>query len=202
MTPALICASVEVALNRTLRLEPEVLADLARLERRVLALHVEVFEWDFFVEVIADGVRVLPEFDARPDVRVRGTPLALARIAAHYARSEPGLPAGMQVEGDVELLARFAQLLVRVGLTPEELVARALGNGPAQRLVGGLRSLFGWGSASAKTLVGNTAEYLREETYDLARKVDVEEWADAVDTLRDDAERLEARLKLLEKGRQ
>jgi ubiquinone biosynthesis protein UbiJ len=44
----------------------------------------------------------------------------------------------------------------------------------------------------------DTAEYLREETRDLARKIDVEEWMEAVDSLRDDVERLEARLRRLE----
>ena len=36
MAPALLCATLEVALNRTLRLEPEVLDDLSRLDGSVL----------------------------------------------------------------------------------------------------------------------------------------------------------------------
>ena len=46
----------------------------------------------------------------------------------------------------------------------------------------------------------NTAEYLREETYDLARKSDAEDWSSEVETLRDDVARLEARLKRLERS--
>lgn len=199
MAPALICASVEVALNRTLRLDAVVLADLGKLRGAVLALTVEVFDWDFFIEVLEDGVRVAPTAPTAAVVHLRGTPLALGRIAAHYLGEHPGLPAGMQVEGDLEVLSRFIRLLVRVGLTPEELVAKALGNGPAQRLVGGLRGLLGFGLKSGKTVVSNTAEYLREERYALARKVDAEDWADAVDSLRDATERLEARIARLER---
>jgi ubiquinone biosynthesis protein UbiJ len=58
--------------------------------------------------------------------------------------------------------------------------------------------VFGWGRRSAGTLALDTAEYLREETRDLARAADVEEWMDAVDAVRDGADRLEARLQRLE----
>lgn len=201
MAPALICASVEVALNRTLRLDPLVLADLGKMRGTVIALTVEVFQWDFFIEVLDDGVRVAPTNAVAVAVHLRGTPIALGRIAAHYLGEQPGLPAGMQVEGDLEALSRFIRLLVRVGLTPEELVAKALGDGPAQRVVGGLRGLLGFGLKSSKTIVSNASEYLREERYALARKVDAEAWADAVDALRDATERLDARIARLERAR-
>lgn len=201
MTPALICASVEVALNRTLQLEPEILDDLQGLKGRLLLVHVEVLEWDFFIEVIERGVRVLANLSARADVRLSGTPIALSRAGLHYARQQPGLPSGLVVEGDTELLTRFSQLLVRANVNPEELVAKFLGDGPAQRLVGGLKTLFGWAGNTGISLLSNTSEYLREESYDLAKKPDADAWADAIDLLRDDSERLEARIKRLEKAR-
>lgn len=198
--PALICATVEVALNRTLRLEPEVLADFARLQGKVLALTVDGPDWSFYVECLADGVRVAAEAPKPPDVTLRGGAILLSRLAAQFARGETTLPAGIEVQGDAELLHRFARLLARIGFDPAEVVARYVGEGAAQRLVGGLRSLLGWGRKSAGTLSLDTAEYLREETRDLARRVDAEEWMDAVDTLRDDTDRLEARLLRLERS--
>ncbi|HSW12506.1 MAG TPA: hypothetical protein VLI06_06665, partial [Solimonas sp.] len=62
----------------------------------------------------------------------------------------------------------------------------------------GLRKLLDWGRQTAQTLGLDTAEYLREETRDLARAADVEDWMNAIDTLREDADRLEARLRRLE----
>lgn len=201
MAPALLCATLEVALNRTLRLEPEVLDDLSRLDGSVLGFTVEGFNWDFFVECIPNGVRVLPTFERRADVHVRGGAVGYAQLASQLRRGETTLPQGLRVEGDAERLHRFAALLRRIGFDPAELVARYTGDGAAQRLLGGLKSFFGWGESTAKTMARNTAEYLREETYDLARKVDVEEWSAAVETLRDDVARLEARLNHLERAR-
>jgi ubiquinone biosynthesis protein UbiJ len=201
MTPALLCATLEVALNRTLRLEPEVLEDFARLDGQVLAFTVEGFGWDFFVECTPGGVRVLPAFERRADVHLHGGAIGYAQLARQLKTGETTLPPGVRVEGDAELLHRFTRLVARIGFDPAELIAKFTGDGAAQRLVGGLQSLFGWGRQSAQTLTLNTAEYLREETYDLTRRVDAEEWSQSVETLRDDVERLDARLKRLEKTR-
>ena len=200
MTPSLVCATVEVALNRTLRLEPEVLSNLGPLAGRVLGLSLDGLGWDFFIELTPDGTRVLASFERTADVHLHGTPLALGRLATQAARGDNTLPQGVRVDGDTELLNRFRSLLTQVGFDPEELVAKVVGGGAAHRLVGGLKNLLGWGRSTASTLTQDTAEYLREETRDLARKIDADEWMDAVDVLRDGSERLEARIRLLERA--
>ncbi len=199
MTPASICATVEVALNRTLRLEPEVLADFAKLDGKVLALTVDGLNWDFYIECIATGVRVLPSFERRADVHLQGSAIGYAQLLRQFNSGDSKLPPGMRVDGDAELLHQFTRLLARIGFEPAELIAKFTGDGAAQRLVSGLQSFFNWGQQTTKTLTLNTAEYLREETYDLARKVDVDDWSSAIETLRDDVARLEARLKRLER---
>jgi len=78
-------------------------------------------------------------------------------------------------------------------------VARVIGDGAAHRLVGGLKGLFGFGRSAADKLSRDTAEYLTEESEDLARAADVEEWMDAVDSVREGVDRLEARLAQLER---
>jgi ubiquinone biosynthesis protein UbiJ len=200
MTPPLVCATVEVVLNRTLRLEPEVLAELDALAGQVIAFTVDGLEWDFFIECAGGGVRVAPDFARRADVHLRGGAVGYTQLLAALRRGEAALPSGVVVEGDAELLRRFAALLRRVDFDPAELIARYTGAAAAERLVGGLKGLFGWGRSASQTLASNTAEYLREETYDLARKVDVEEWSAGIETLRDDVARLEARVKRLERA--
>ena len=197
--PALLCAGVEIALNRYLQLERPALAECAALAGRSIALTALDFGWTFVVEPHAGGVRVLGEPAAEPDVRVSAPSLRLLRLAMESASGRGGgLPAGLTVEGDQDLLRRFGLMLARVGFDPEELAARFVGDGAAHRLVGGLRSFFGWGRQAADRLSQDTAEFLSEETEDLARSGDVHEWMDAVDTLREDADRFEARLALLE----
>lgn len=196
--PPLVCAAVEVALNRFLNLEPDARDECARLQGRVIALQAQTPPWTLFVEFIPAGVRVLSQWDAAPDVSVRGDASTLLRLAWQVGQGQSGVPQGLQVEGDTELLHRFNRVLASVGFDPEELAARVVGDAAAHRLVQGLKSVFGWGRRSAETLGLDAAEYLREETGDLARAADVREWMDAVDLVRDGVERFDARLARLE----
>ncbi|SFF51278.1 ubiquinone biosynthesis protein UbiJ [Fontimonas thermophila] len=198
--PALLCAALEIALNRYLSLENTALAACAELSGRCIELRTYVPAWSFFIEFHGGGVRVGAEPVAPPDVRVSGALSNLLRLA--LATAQPGgeteIPRGLQIDGDVELLQRFSRILAGVGFDAEELAARVLGDAAAHRAVGGLRVLLDWGRRGLDTLGLDVAEYLREETGDLARAADVEEWMQAVERLRDDVARFEARLRRLE----
>ena len=196
--PDLACAAFEIALNRYLRLERSALEECAALSGRSIALHVSDLGWTFVIEPHAGGVRVLGAAEAEPDVLAAAPAPRLLQLALRAARGGEGLPAGLEVQGDTELLGRFNALLARVGFDPEELAAKLLGDGAAHRVVGGLRQFFGWSRHAATRLGQDTAEYLSEETGDLARSHEIEEWMEGVDQLREGADRLEARLALLE----
>ena len=60
-----------------------------------------------------------------------------------------------------------------------------------------MRVALAWGQATAKSMVLNTSEYLREESRDLIAPGELADFVDAVDVLRDDVERMEARIERL-----
>src|ERR1051326_8574516 len=114
-----MCAALEIALNRYLELEPDVLAECAKLEGRVIALHAVGPEWEFFLHPGKRGVQVLDAAAKKPDVRISAPPTRLLQQALQSGRGGTAAVAGMQVEGDAELLSRFSTLLARVGFDPE-----------------------------------------------------------------------------------
>jgi ubiquinone biosynthesis protein UbiJ len=198
--PPLLCAALEIALNRYLALEPEVAAQVGRLKDRVIALHALGPDWEFYLVPGASAVAVLDAWpgagDPKPDVRISARPAALLRRA--FGGAEAG---GVQVEGDADLLQRFSTLMAGVGFDSEEWLARFVGGGAAHRLDQGLREFFGWTRRSADTLALDTAEYLREETRDLAHRADVEKWGEGVEAARKRGEQLAARIERLERRR-
>ncbi len=198
MTPALVCATAEIAINRFLRLENSVIEDCARLSGRIMQISLPSENLKLAIEFIDSGVRVLPEAPSAADVAISGTPTAL--FAAMKNTGGGALPSGLQIEGDVELLEKFRSMVTKVGFDPEEWMVPMLGGAAAHRLSSGLKQLFGWSQINSKRMADHTAEYLREESYDLARGRDVSHWMDEVDRTRDSLDRLEARLNLLEAG--
>lgn len=195
--PSLLCAGLEIALNRYLALEPGVLAEMGRLEGRVIALQADGPGWEFFLRPHAAGVQVLDAYDGAPDVRVRARPSQLVRQALRGGGSPL---AGVQVEGDAGLMQQFGDLLRQVGFDLEEWLAQVMDGGAAHRVNTALRGLLAWGRKAGGTLALDTAEYLREETRDLVHRDDVEQWAAGVEALAERADRLEARLARLERA--
>jgi ubiquinone biosynthesis protein UbiJ len=93
---------------------------------------------------------------------------------------------------------RFRELLAEAQPEFEEELARVFGDVAARRLANFARGLLDWGRKASDSLTGSMVEYLQEEGRDLPTPTEVEEFLADVDRLRDDAERLEARLARLE----
>lgn len=196
--PGLLVGAMEVALNRFLRLEPDVLAQCAELRGRVIGLAVAPLNWQLYIEFLDGGVRVADTVDGEVDVAVAGALPDILRMAAAQAGGGSSLPRGLQIHGDVMLLNRFREMLVAAEFDPEELLARFMPGHTAHRVATGLQGLFQWGRETVATLGLDTAEYLREETGDLVHREDVDDWMKQVDAVRDGTDRLEARLRRLE----
>ena len=196
--PGLLVGAMEVALNRFLRLEPDVLAQCAELRGRVIGLAVAPLNWQLYIEFLDGGVRVADTVDGEVDVAVAGALPDILRMAAAQAGGSSSLPRGLQIHGDVMLLNRFREMLVAAEFDPEELLARFMPGHTAHRVATGLQGLFQWGRETVATLGLDTAEYLREETGDLVHREDVDDWMKQVDAVRDGTDRLEARLRRLE----
>lgn len=144
-----------------------------------------------------DGrVRLTDTLEQPADVVISGTLPALVR--ANFAHE--GLPEGVRIQGDAALAQRFQQLLAEADFDWEEQLSRWVGDLPARRLGGVVRGMAAWGRQAFAALETTTVEYLREEAELLPRRHEVARFLGAVDALRDDVERFEARLRKLERG--
>ncbi len=198
--PGPLLGAIEIALNRYLALDEDVLAQCAALDGRSLSVSIEDLEWQIVVVFVPAGVIVLPEGEA-PDVRIRGRSNALLRMARSQFAGRGEMPGGIEVSGDAALLDRVRRMARAIGFDIEELLATVMPGPSAYRAASLLRRLADWAGRSASTLALDSAEYLREETRDLVHRADLEQWMDAVDELRDGVDRAEARLRRLEKRR-
>lgn len=200
-TPPLLCAILEVALNRYLRQESAAASQCRSLQGRPLAFEVTDTGWRFVIEPINGAMRVGEDGDVEPAVTVRAPTFRLLLTAMTTLAGQEKTTGSIEIDGDAEVLQRFTRILRLVGFDPEEVLSQMLGDVVAHRLASGIRNLTGWGRRSLNSMSYSAAEYLREESEDLARGGDVEEWERGVEVLRDGIDRLEARLNLLDPSR-
>jgi ubiquinone biosynthesis protein UbiJ len=134
---------------------------------------------------------------------ISGSPFALLRLLTGGAGGGSGPApdrsrAAARVTGDAEVAARYRELFALARPDLEEELSRLIGDLPARRLSLAAQGAFDWVGKLGRTARENLAEYLQEESRDLAARAEVEEFVQGVDRLRDTAERVEARLARLE----
>lgn len=176
--------------NHLLNQHPEVRAELAQHAGRRIAIHLPPVE--LAGVVTSDGW--LAACEGEPEARLRlKHGVALAQLTGR----EPDL-ADIVLEGDAELAAEVGRIVRRLQWDATEDLSRVVGDVAANRVQGFVRGLFGIKGEIGGRLLENWVEHLREEAPLLAKKQDVATFVAAVDELREDADRFDKRLALLQ----
>jgi ubiquinone biosynthesis protein UbiJ len=173
----------------------------SRLEGRAMSVSVSVpFPVSVRVSIAAGALVLSREAPANADVSISGTPLSLLPLLGADARAHMQSGA-VDVRGDAEIAQTFHELLHAARPDLEEELSRHVGDVAARQIGNALRSVAGWSRKTASTFADNVSEFLQEESRDLVSRTEGEEFNAAVDELREAADRIAARIDLLERGR-
>ena len=107
----------------------------------------------------------------------------------------------LDLTGDAETAREFQQLLAFAKPDVEEELSGIVGDVAAHRLGEIARGVGRWGRDARSTMGANIREYLQEESRDAPSRYEVDAFSKNVGTLRDDVDRVEARLNRLLKDR-
>jgi len=191
---------LEAVLNRNVADSHRALALTRQLDGRVMSLTAEGTPVAIFFHAEGGRLRLTPRHESPADASLSGTPVALLALAG--PQGEGALRGGgVRIEGDAEVAQKFRELLSEARPDVEEELARVVGDVAARQMANVARGLFDWGRKASRSLTGSVVEFLQEEGRDLPTGVEVDEFLEGVDRLRDDADRLETRLSRLEARR-
>ena len=190
--------ALQGALNGYLSLDPDATSRFATLTGKVIAVELDGLARTIYFAPAPDTVCILADYAGVPDATLRGTPWALLRMGGLQSDSRAAREAlasgAVRISGDVELGQRFKQILDVIEIDWEEHLSGLVGDLLAHKLGNAARAAQGWARQAAATLGQDFAEYQQEEACNLARPDDVQNFIGAVDTLRNDVERLEQRV--------
>lgn len=192
-----LASALELAIDRVLGMDPDAVDRLATLDGKVIGLEISGLELVFYLLPGPGGIHVLSQYQGEVDTYLRAGPITLAQLGVG-ADSEDRVFAGdVEIKGDTELGQKIRELLAAVDIDWEEQLSHAVGDVAAHQIGNAVRGLFRGTSRTLDTLGRDLAEYLQYEHRDLPDRYEVENFLGAVDTLRCDSDRLEARLKRL-----
>ena len=189
--PGLFTALIQMSFDAALDGNDEALLLCEELDGAIVAIELAEFGAPLYLRPRAGGIDVMNAWDGTPDVSLRGALPAL--LMASFRRGQ-GMPKGIRIDGDAETGQRFQKLLKLLDIDWEERLSKLVGDTAAHRLGRLFRETRDFGRQGAERFADNLREYLQEETEDLPRRREVQAFLDAVDALRADADRAEARL--------
>lgn len=198
-TPALL-QPLESLLKRQLKDNSEARRALRQLHGETMALKLEGLNFNIYFHATDEGLKLSNEYEDDPAAIISGTPLALASLAGG-ADAAAVRRTGVTIHGDTAVAQSFQRLFELLKPDWEEELSRLVGDTVAHRIGEAARQFMGWGKDVGSRMTEDFAEFFTEESRDLPPKAETEAFYDDVDTLRDDVERAEARLKQYERRR-
>jgi ubiquinone biosynthesis protein UbiJ len=192
------------AVARTMAESPRAAALIGALQGRRLAIRISGTPWSTVIESTGRSLKVLraavpadTAADASADATIIGAPLSLLALAGSAAQSV--IQRGdVRIEGNAEVAQQFRELAALLKPDIEAGMARVLGGSGAHLAMRGMRAAAAWTRTAAWTSVRNLAEYLAHESRDLVSRPEAEHFLRGVDALREQLDRIDARLQLME----
>jgi len=194
----MILATLEATLNRNIADSAAAKNLCKRLQGKSMQINLTGLPLKFTLSADPMGVQIKPDDNRKADAVLTGTPFGLLNLV-NQDSTAPIQDRAVRIEGNAEVAHAFSELLKTAKPDLEEELSRLIGDVAAHRIGNAARSFLAFGRRATNTLLQNTSEYLQEEGRDVPNKTEMDEFLRDVDTLRDDAARLEARINLLEK---
>jgi ubiquinone biosynthesis accessory factor UbiJ len=193
----MLTATIENLLNRGLPRSPRAQQLCAELAGRKVLIEARDMG-RVLVESTGSTLRLTRAgAPADADARIIGGPLGL--LALTGSTPEAVLQRGeVRIDGDTDIAQKFRELGLLLRPDLEEDLSLLVGDIPAHQIGRLARATLEWTQRAGATTVRNLAEYLAHERRDLVSRSEASQFLRGVDALREDVDRLAARIDLLQ----
>ena len=188
---------LESAIDRYLALDPEMLDKLARFNDKVIKLEITGINKVLYMLPNDRGIQVLTEHEGSADTVLRGTPVSLFKMGLVSNVANLLLKGEIEITGDTRLGHQFKSIFSQMDIDWSGPLANLLGDSLAYQIQQSGNQLTRWGKESVKSVSTSLSEYLQEESRDVVTGTELDIFNDAVDQLRNDVDRLQARVNAL-----
>ena len=169
----------------------------AQLAGTTAAVRVKNTALTAYFTIHDESIGLSGAIESDPDICITGSLLTLARMAGS---GDAGAirDGSLELIGDAETAQAFQELLTAAKPDLEESVSTIVGDAAAHGLGRLSRGASRWARDARSTMGANIREYLQEESRDVPSRYEVERFAAQLGDLRDDVERLAARVRRLQ----
>ena len=199
LLPTLVTEQLERVANRALQYAPLTRLQLQKLQGKSFGIELQRPSFPLLISVTRKGLLFQSHWEGNADVSIRGPAVALLR----QLRQDDTTPAalmrgGIEIEGDQQLAQQFVKVLKDLDIDLESALGDLIGDVAAHQLTEIARTGFDWLGRAGKTLLLQSRNFLAEERNVLVTPRQHARFRDDVEELREDTDRLEARIRQLQ----
>lgn len=194
--PLPLTVALEQLINRALKLDEETRAHLDDVNGKVVQLDITSPIPTLVTFSITDRhVYVSGHHDGDVDTAIRGS---LSNLQLLMRNNDAIHRGDASIEGDISTANALKHIASTLDIDWEEQISPLVGDTVAHQIGVASRKLVSWFDRTSQSMKTNTREYLEEEVEFVAPANMLAFFADSVDDLQSDVDRLEARLKQLD----
>lgn len=190
-------APVALAINQAIAQTPAASAMLTRLMGRCLAVHFNPPGFSLYIRFTPVGLRLMLRPDGSVDAALSGSPITFARMQFSENSAQTLFSGEVETHGDIALVRRVQRLFEVLHPDWPAILQRGLGLELAERIWEQAQGTRHWADSTCRSLQEDMTDYLQTETRTLPGYTEAQLFYADVDELRDDCERLGARLERL-----
>jgi ubiquinone biosynthesis protein UbiJ len=192
LAPVFVLAQLETLINGVINNAPATALKLRGLAGRVAHFQITAPQLDVFVHFDEQGVRLTHHCEDAPALGISGS--APAMIKQVLSRSTSFSQAGLKVAGDLSMATTLQAIARDVDFDWEDLLARYLGDITAHQIGEAVRGGVRFLRDFARKAVRDSRMYLVHEKRMIVDRQSFTTFRDEVFQLREDYDRLEARI--------
>lgn len=194
--PVLLLSQLETLAQKVIEYSPATRLRLQALSGRVAQVAITLPQLNVFIEFADGSVRLTQHCEFPVAVKIEGSAPALLRQLLQPGQFRAG--GGVSVEGDIALAQTLSQLARQLDFDWEELLAEHVGDAVAHQIGQTLRWGAGFLGAFARKALQDGRRFLVSEQPMLVERPGFDRFGNEVHQLRQDYDRLEARVAQLQ----
>ncbi len=196
---SILLSSIESAFNRYLQYDPYAVKKMARLQDKVILLHITGLDITLYFLPHTKGISLFNQYSGAVDTTIQAPPITLMRLSVAEDAETFFINSNASISGNIGIGTHFSHILKDVDIQWEDWLSQWVGDLIAHQSATVAHNVKGWIDDTNHAMRMNTGEYLTEESRLTPHELELSHYLDEVDQLNADTERLNARVHRLEK---
>lgn len=189
---------VEIGSNQLLRMDGDVLEHCEKISGCCIAIHLNDIDKTLYCQPGSWGINLSLEKPSKEiDATISGRLMALANLSMQQDKIATSIKERVEITGNAQVAQQFQKILNELDIDWEEHIAQITGDVIAVQITRTANSVHNWIKNSLESFVLNTRDYVQHEQNMTPSEYELADFKQHISTLRDDVERLEAKLNYL-----